>query len=42
MQEDDGSEDLSLKELFELIKTKSKNISKAVEELEALIGEVEE
>ena len=42
MQEDDGSEDLSLKELFELIKTKSENISKAVEELEALIGEVEE
>lgn len=42
MQEDDGSEDLTLKELFELIKTKSENISKAVEELEALIGEVEE
>ena len=42
MQEDDGSEDLSLQELFALIKTKSENISKAVEELEALIGEVEE
>jgi type I restriction enzyme M protein len=40
MQEDDGSEDLSLSELFDLIKTKANNISDAVKELEKLIGEV--
>ncbi len=42
MQEDDGSEDLSLKELFDLIKQKSQNISDAVKELEVLIGEVQD
>ncbi len=42
MQDDDGSDDLTLKELFELIKEKSQNISKAVNELESLIGEVDE
>lgn len=42
MQEDDGAEDLTLKELFELIKEKSQNIANAVNELEALIGEVDE
>ena len=40
MQEDDGSEDLSLGELLEKIKEKSKNISEAVSELEALLGDV--
>ena len=42
MQEDDGSEDLSLGELLEKIKEKSENISNAVAELEKLIGKVEE
>ena len=32
MQEDDGSEDLSLKELFAMIKQKSQSISDAVKE----------
>ena len=40
LQEDDGSEDLSLEELLEKIKDKSKKISDAVEELEKLIGKV--
>lgn len=42
MQEDDGSEDLSLKELFAMIKQKSQSISDAVKELEVLISEVQE
>lgn len=42
IQEDDGSEDLSLPELLERIKEKSQNISNAVIELEKLIGEVGE
>ena len=42
IQEDDGSEDLSLPELLERIKEKSQNISNAVLELEKLIGEVDE
>lgn len=40
MQEDDGSENLSLGELLEKIKEKSKNISDAVSDLEALLGDV--
>lgn len=42
LEEDDGSEDLSLSELFERIKAKSQDISNAVAELEKLIGKVEE
>lgn len=42
IQEDDGSEDLSLSELLDRIKTKSQNIATAVAELEKLIGKVEE
>ena len=42
MQEDDGSEDLTLGELVEKIKEKSDNIANAVAELEKLIGKVEE
>ena len=40
MQEDDGTENLSLGELLEKIKEKSKNISDAVSDLEALLGDV--
>lgn len=42
MQEDDGSEDLTLGELLEKIKEKSDNIANAVAELEKLIGKIEE
>ena len=42
IQEDDGSEDLSISELLDRIKTKSQNIATAVAELEKLIGKVEE
>ena len=39
---DSGTEDYTLVELLDMIKEKSNNIAKAVAELEALIGEVEE
>ena len=42
MKSDSGTDDYTLAELLEQIKEKSSNISKAVAELEALIGEVEE
>jgi type I restriction enzyme M protein len=42
MKSDSDAEDFTLAELLEQIKEKSTNISKAVAELEALIGEVEE
>lgn len=42
MKSDSGADDYTLAELLEQIKEKSANISKAVSELEALIGEVEE
>ena len=40
MSDDDGSENLSIQELFSLIKEKSESIQKNVSELEALIGNV--
>lgn len=42
MKVDSGTEDYTLAELLDMIKEKSNNIAKAVAELEALIGEVEE
>ena len=42
MKADSGTEDYTLVELLDMIKEKSNNIAKAVVELEALIGEVEE
>ena len=42
MKSDTGANDYTLAELLEQIKEKSANISKAVNELEVLIGEVEE
>lgn len=42
MKADSGTDDYTLAELLEMIKEKSNNIAKAVAELEALIGEVEE
>lgn len=42
MKVDSGTEDYTLMELLDMIKEKSNNIAKAVAELEALIGEVEE
>lgn len=42
MKADSGTDDYTLAELLDMIKEKSKNIAKAVAELEALIGEVEE
>lgn len=42
MKSDSGTDDYTLAELLEQIKEKSSKISKAVAELEALIGEVEE
>lgn len=42
MKSDTGADDYTLAELLEQIKEKSANISKAVNELEVLIGEVEE
>ena len=42
MKVDSGTEDYTLAELLDMIKEKSNNIAKAVVELEALIGEVEE
>ena len=42
MKADSGTEDYTLVELLDMIKVKSNNIAKAVVELEALIGEVEE
>lgn len=42
MKSDSGADDYTLAELLEQIKEKSANISKAVAELEALIGEIEE
>ena len=42
MKADSGTDDYSLAELLDMIKEKSNNIAKAVAELEALIGEVEE
>lgn len=42
MKVDSGTEDNTLAELLDMIKEKSNNIAKAVAELEALIGEVEE
>ena len=42
MKADSGTEDYTLVELLDMIKEKSNNIAKAVAELEALIGEVEE
>ena len=42
MKSDSGTEDYTLAELLDMIKEKSSNIAKAVAELEALIGEVEE
>lgn len=42
MKADSGTDDYTLAELLNMIKEKSNNIAKAVEELEALIGEVEE
>lgn len=42
MKADSGIDDYTLTELLDMIKEKSSNIAKAVAELEALIGEVEE
>lgn len=42
MKSDSGTDDYTLAELLDMIKEKSSNIAKAVAELEALIGEVEE
>ena len=42
MKADSGTEDYTLVELLDMIKEKSNNIAKAVAELEALIGKVEE
>ena len=42
MKSETGTDDYTLAELLEQIKEKSANISNAVAELEALIGEVEE
>lgn len=42
IKSDSGADDYTLAELLDQIKEKSANISKAVAELEALIGEVEE
>lgn len=42
MKTDAGTDDYTLAELLDMIKEKSSNIAKAVEELEQLIGEVEE
>lgn len=42
MKLDSGTDDYTLAELLDMIKERSNNISKAVAELEALIGEVEE
>ena len=42
MKSDSGTDDYTLTELLDMIKEKSSNIAKAVAELEALIGEVEE
>lgn len=42
MKVDSGTEDNALAELLDMIKEKSNNIAKAVAELEALIGQVEE
>ena len=42
MKSDYGTDDYTLAELLDMIKEKSNNIAKAVAELEALIGEVEE
>ncbi len=42
MKTDSGTDDYTLAELLDMIKEKSSNIAKAVAELEALIGEVEE
>lgn len=42
MKADSGMEDYTLVQLLDMIKEKSNNIAKAVAELEALIGEVEE
>lgn len=42
MKADSGTDDYTLAELLDMIKEKSSNIAKAVAELEALIGEVEE
>lgn len=42
LKADSGTEDYTLVELLDMIKEKSNNIAKAVAELEALIGEVEE
>ena len=42
MKADSGTEDYTLVELLDMIKEKSNNLAKAVAELEALIGEVEE
>ncbi len=42
MKSDSGADDYTLAELLEQIKEKSANIAKAVAELEALVGEVEE
>lgn len=42
MKADSGTDDYTLTELLDMIKEKSNNIAKAVAELEALIGEVEE
>lgn len=42
MKSDSGTDDYTLAELLDMIKEKSNNIAKAVAELEALIGEVEE
>lgn len=42
MKADSGTDDYTLAELLDMIKEKSNNIAKAVVELEALIGEVEE
>lgn len=42
MKANSGTDDYTLAELLDMIKEKSNNIAKAVAELEALIGEVEE
>ena len=42
MKADSGTDDYTLAELLDMFKEKSNNIAKAVAELEALIGEVEE
>lgn len=42
MKADSGTDDYTLAELLDMIREKSNNIAKAVAELEALIGEVEE